>query len=139
MGRVLRIAAGSNDKTSFNISHFGESRYFMIYDIYDDGDIIFKEARINDASDMEEEMHGDPRKFSAVISQLTDIDIMLAYAMGPNFKRIVESSDKIPYIIKGVGRKTKQIIDGLKETAEKFDELYDKLSVKRSKRSSYLK
>lgn len=131
MTRILRVAAGSNDKVNFNTSHFGESKYFMIYEIYDNEKIVFKEARVNNASDMEEEMHGDPRKFKVVISQLTDIDILLAYAMGPNFKRILENSNKIPYIVKGVARKTKQVIDGLKEMLEKFDELYEEVSVKK--------
>ena len=132
MPRMLKVAAGSSDKIHFNTGHFGESRYFMIYDVYENGNMLLKEIRINNAFDMEEEMHGDPRKFKAVISQLVDVDILLAYAMGPNFKRVVEDSDKIPYIVRGVSRKTKRIVDGLKEILRKFESLYEKSRLKRA-------
>ncbi len=129
---VLRVAVGSNDKIHFNTSHFGESRYFIIYDVYENGSIIFKEIRVNNASDMEEEMHGDPRKFKAVISQLTDVDVLLAYAMGPNFKRIIGNSNKVPYIVKGTSRRTKRVVDGLKEALEKFESLYKESQLRKA-------
>lgn len=137
MSRVLVIAAGSNDKISFNTSHFGESRYFMIYEIHENGYVVFREMRINKAADMEEEMHGDPKKFKAVILQLEDVDVLLAYAMGPNFRRIVENSDKIPYIIRGVARKTKRIEDGLREILRVFEYIYEKVSTKRCRKDGY--
>ncbi len=94
--RKLRVSLGMDDENSLSGKHFGDSDFFLIYDIYENGDTIFIEKRKNEH--MEESVHGDFEKFKKIIKLLEDVDILVAYRMGPNFLNIKERSNKIPYI-----------------------------------------
>ena len=94
MVMAMIVAFGmENERVMFD-GHYGDSKFFAIYEITPRGEVKFVEKRSNEAKDVEEEEHGDVNKFRAVISQLKDVDLLAAYRMGPNFLRIKENTNK---------------------------------------------
>ncbi len=85
MRRNIRIAFSTNNGDLLVDEHFGEGKYFDIYEIRDN-DIVFVERRIN--TSIEEEEHGDPVKAGKILEILKDVDIAIGYRMGPNILRI---------------------------------------------------
>ncbi len=110
----IRVAFGMDDEEHLCAGHYGDSKFFLIYDI-EDGKIKFVEKRENKAADMEEEGHGDIKKFKAVISQLEDVDILAAYRMGPNFVRIRDNTKKTVFFTKtrNLNEAIKRLMDSL--------------------------
>ncbi len=51
--KKFRVCIGSNDGETVAKSHMGDTRYFHIYDIFENLENIFLEKRINIARDME--------------------------------------------------------------------------------------
>ncbi len=101
--RKIRVALGvDGDETRLSEEHFGDSKYYLIYEVNDDGSYKLVEKRFNKVREMEEREHGDPRKFKAIDYLLKDVDVFLAGRMGPNFLR-VSKSRHYPMV---VGRKT---------------------------------
>ena len=88
--RCLKVAFGMGNDKKLIDAHYGDSEFFAIYEVCEDGSVRLIEERPNSARDFEEEGHGDPRKFKAVVSQLLDVDVLAAFRMGPNFLRIKE-------------------------------------------------
>ena len=127
----LLVAFGTIDGKTFTKEHFGDSEIFVIYKIYRDGRTENIEERPNTARHLEEREHGDPRKFMAIIDLLRDVDVLVAWAMGPNYLRIRDISDKVPYILKGEARKTLQIKDALREIVEKYDDICEMIVKKK--------
>ncbi len=129
----LVIAIGTVDGKRLTKEHFGDSNIYAIYRVYRDGKIERIEDRHNTAKDVEERQHGDPKKFRAVLEILKDVDVLVAWAMGPNYVRIRDKSDKVPYILKGEARKTMSVDDAVKEVVERFDEIYEMVKRKKSR------
>ncbi|MGC8565228.1 MAG: NifB/NifX family molybdenum-iron cluster-binding protein [Thermoplasmata archaeon] len=87
-----------NDFTLSN-KHFGDSNFFLILDIYENGDYKFLEKRKNTSLDTaNEKIHGDVKKFRSLILLLNDVDILVAYRMGPNYLNIKNKTNKIPFL-----------------------------------------
>jgi len=116
------VAVGTVDGKKLSRSHFGDSPYFAVYRVSRDGWKLL-ELRPNKASQVEEEKHGDPRKFRAVARQLDGIDVAAAWAMGPNYVRMRDESPIVPYVFRGEARRSLLVEDGLRELVENFDEL----------------
>ncbi len=70
----MRVAFGMEDDEHLTEGHYGDSKFFLIYEI-DERGIRLIEKRENKAADMEEAEHGDVNKFKAVIAQLMDVDV----------------------------------------------------------------
>lgn len=128
----FRVAIGTDDGKTLPKHHYGDSKYFAIYDFTKDG-YKFIELRVNKAAKFDEETHGDPRKFKAIIQQLPDVDVLVAWAMGPNYLRIRDNSYKIPYILKGKARKTREIKDALEEIETNFEKITISIFEKKKK------
>jgi len=83
----FKIACGTNDEKEFTEEHFGDSKYFLIYEYdFSNQKIIFLEKRNNNSE--EEKIHGDPKKAKGISEILKDIPVLLAFAMGPNIVRM---------------------------------------------------
>ena len=123
------IAVGTDDLVTLRKGHFGDSKYFIIYKISKSG---WKRLKVlkNKVKEFEEINHGDPEKFKQVIKQLKEVDMLVAWAMGPNYIRIRDQSNKVPYIVKGEARRTRKIDDALKEIVENFDNIANDISLK---------
>ncbi len=101
--RRIRVALGiDDDEARLSEEHFGDSKYYLIYEVEANGSYKLVEKRFNKVREMEEREHGDPRKFKAVDNLLKDVDVFLAGRMGPNFLRVAKSRH-YPMV---VGRKT---------------------------------
>ena len=124
--RCLKVAFGmENDETLID-AHYGDSEFFAIYEICEDGSIKLLEKRLNKAKDFEEEEHGDPRKFKAVVSQLLDVDVLAAFRMGPNFLRIRDKTNKVAFFTR-----TRDLKLALQRVVENFDELWEQVGEKK--------
>ncbi len=123
------MAFGLEDELTLTGEHFGDARFFRVYDIYEDGRVEFVEDRENRTPEEEEheEHHGDPRKFQAVIETLRDCDILAGFRMGPNFLRIRDNSDKVPYI---TGKQ--KLREAVAKILLDFDKLWEQVREKRA-------
>ncbi len=117
-GDIMRVAFGMENEESLTDGHYGDSKYFFIYEINDNGDLRLVEKRWNKAQDMEEREHGDEKKFKAVISQLMDMDVLAAFRMGPNFVRIKEKTKKRVFLTH-----TKDLNDALARLKNNLEKL----------------
>ncbi len=108
----MKVAFGMEDDKNLTDGHYGDSNYFLIYE-FDGEKFRLLEKRENKAASVDEEAHGDVKKFKAVISQLEDVDVLAAFRMGPNFLRIRENTSK-----KVIFTKTKELEKAL-ETVKK--------------------
>ncbi|NJE41878.1 NifB/NifX family molybdenum-iron cluster-binding protein [Thermococcus sp. GR6] len=128
--RCLKVAFGmENDETLID-AHYGDSEFFAIYKVCENGSIKLLEKRHNKAKDMEEhdEGHGDPRKFKLILGQLIDVDVLAAFRMGPNFLRIRDQSDKVAFFTR-----TRDLNIALQRIAENFDGLWKQVQEKKAK------
>ncbi|ASJ13844.1 NifB/NifX family molybdenum-iron cluster-binding protein [Thermococcus radiotolerans] len=129
--RCLKVAFGmENDETLID-AHYGDSEFFAIYEICEDGSVKLLEKRHNKAKDFEEEDegHGDPRKFKAVVSQLLDVDVLAAFRMGPNFLRIRDKTNKVAFFTR-----TRDLNLALQRFIENFDDLYSQVQAKKAEK-----
>jgi len=110
----MKVAFGMDDDLHLCAGHYGDSRFFLIYEV-SGGEARFLEKRVNNAADMEEMEHGDPRKFRAVLSQLDDVDALAAYRMGPNFVRIRDTTEKKVFFTR-----TRDLEEALKRVIEEI-------------------
>ena len=81
----MRIAFASNDGMLLADSHFGDAKYFYIYEI-NGKEYIFVEKRENTTG--EELEHGDEKKAQSIMNILRDVHVLVGYRMGPNINRI---------------------------------------------------
>ncbi len=119
---MLRVAVGvDDDETKLSQEHFGDAKYYLIYEVEEDGSYRLVEKRVNTVREMEEREHGDPRKFKAVVELLSDVDVFLAGRTGPNFLRVRESRH-YPIV---VGRRT--VEEALSILVCRLDEVLDEV------------
>jgi len=129
--RCLKVAFGmENDETLID-AHYGDSEFFAIYEVCEDGSVKLLEKRHNKAKDFEEhdEGHGDPRKFKAVVSQLLDVDVLAAFRMGPNFLRIRDKTNKVAFFTR-----TRDLSVALERLIENFDDIYTQVQAKKAEK-----
>ena len=124
--RCLKVAFGMEDDEKLIDAHYGDSNFFAIYDVCEDGSYRLLEKRINKAKEVEEEEHGDPKKFRAIVELLEDVDVLAAFRMGPNFLRIRDQSDKVAFFTR-----TRDLKVALQRVIENFDELWRQVQEKK--------
>ncbi len=74
----MKIAIGSDDKKTIRRAHFGESKYFMIFEILN-GEIHAQEVRTNAHACEGKHVHGQAGK---IIDLLSDCQIFMGRSMG---------------------------------------------------------
>lgn len=121
--KKLRVSFGMDDETTLSRKHFGDSLFFLIYDIYENGNFEFIEKRENNST-IENE-HGDIKKFRSIVSLLSDVDVLAAYRMGPNFLNIKNNSNKIPFLTRD-----ENFQKSLELVIKNFDKLYNEKEMK---------
>ncbi|BAA30326.1 NifB/NifX family molybdenum-iron cluster-binding protein [Pyrococcus horikoshii] len=128
--RCLKVAFGMEDDEHLIDAHYGDSEFFAIYEICEDGSVKLLEKRNNKAKDLEEEDegHGDPRKFRAVVGQLLDVDVLAAFRMGPNFLRIRDKTNKVAFFTR-----TRDLNVAIQRIIENFDDLWNQVQEKKKK------
>jgi len=109
----LICACASDNGKDFIDRHFGESKYYFIYKINEDG--IYFIRKIPNTS-VEEKTHADPKKAKSVSSILKseNVQIVISRRFGPNIKRI--KVHFTPVIVKN-----ENMENGLKIVFDNFD------------------
>ena len=83
----IKLACATDDKQNFTKNHFGDAELYLIYEMdLENNELKFLEERKNTSS--EEEIHGDPKKAGEISELLNDVQVLVAFAMGPNVVRM---------------------------------------------------
>ena len=84
----LRVAFATDDGKTFMGRHFGDARFYDIYEL--DGDQASFIKRIENTVDEEEDVHADPKKAKGISTLLLDekVAVVVSKIFGPNIKRI---------------------------------------------------
>ncbi len=82
------MAIATDDGAAFIDRHFGDAKYFDIYDIADSSTVKVK--RIDNTIEEDESVHADPRKAGGITGILKAEGVQLAVSrvFGPNIMRI---------------------------------------------------
>jgi predicted Fe-Mo cluster-binding NifX family protein len=83
----FKIACGTNDEKEFTLDHFGDSEYFLIYKIDTEKTEINFLEKIKNISE-KEDFHGDIKKAKGISSVLKEVQVLVAFVMGPNIVRM---------------------------------------------------
>jgi len=87
MTKEIKIACATDDGEHFTEEHFGSAGFYRIYSFnLQTGEAQY--LKRVDNSTPEEETHGDPKKANAVQHLMTDVPVLMAFAMGPNIVRM---------------------------------------------------
>ncbi|MBC7094325.1 NifB/NifX family molybdenum-iron cluster-binding protein [Thermococcus sp.] len=130
--RCLKVAFGMKDDETLTDAHYGDSEFFVIYKVCEDGSVKLIEKRPNKAKDFEEKNddHGDLRKFKVVVGQLLEVDVLAAFRMGPNFLRIRDRTNKVAFFTR-----TRDLKLALQRIIENFDDLWGQVQAKKAEKS----
>jgi len=84
----LRVAFATDDGKTFMGRHFGDARFYDIYELDEDRASFIK--RIENTVDEEEDVHADPKKAKGISTLLLDekVAVVVSKIFGPNIKRI---------------------------------------------------
>jgi len=74
----MKLAVGTDDQKTIRRGHFGESKYYLIYEILN-GEIYSKSWRINPFAAGKEHQHGQAKN---IMELLHDCQIFLGRSMG---------------------------------------------------------
>ena len=88
----IRVAIATDDGITCIMRHFGDARYYYLYDINESGyQFITKLENTVDIKE-NESVHGDPQKASGIGKLLKQhqVNTAVAKVFGPNIKRLVK-------------------------------------------------
>ena len=92
----IRIALGSDDGATIVDTHMGDTARFHIYDLFEDSKSELVDTRDNPALD---EGHGKIEKMKAIVAMLSDVDVVVARKLSPNFRRIADGTKHQPVVV----------------------------------------
>ncbi len=86
---VIRAAFATDDGEKFINRHFGDARYFRLYEIDGHGYRFLRQIE-NSSDDEREGVHADPKKARSVAGILLNegVNTVVSRVFGPNIKRI---------------------------------------------------
>jgi predicted Fe-Mo cluster-binding NifX family protein len=113
----LRIALGSDDGVNIILNHMGESKYFLIYDLFEDGQFELVEKRENLSG--ESEKHADENKMKKAMSIFEDSDVIMARKLSPNYIKMRDNTKFQPLL-----SKIDSIEGSMAEMGASFAEIY---------------
>ena len=93
----MKIVMGSDDKKFIRKKHFGESRFYIVFEI-DNGEILNREVRENITFEGDEHGHGQSGE---VMKLLSDCSIFIGRSMGKKSMQNI-SRKGIKCIISGI-------------------------------------
>jgi len=118
----MKIAVGTDDKKTFRKGHFGQSRYYLIFEILN-GEIVSEEIRENPyvGEDEKHDHHGEAER---IMDLLKDCGLFMARGMGlKSVKKISEQNIDciITKKIDDIRTAVTRYLDGDDEDFEYFD------------------
>lgn len=100
----ITAAVATDDGKNFNDRHFGDARYFDIYEIDENGSNFLQ--RIDNSTDKDdgEDIHGDPVKAGGIMGLLLGkgVNVAVSRNFGPNIKRILKKIACVRYTGQGI-------------------------------------
>ncbi len=88
----LILAIATDDGQNYTSEHFGDARYFDIYELTPEGYTFLRrvENTTEREHDHEEHHHGDKQKAQGIIQILKqhNVNVMVAKVFGPNIKKV---------------------------------------------------
>jgi predicted Fe-Mo cluster-binding NifX family protein len=116
--QVIRAAIATDDGFNCNTRHFGDARFYEIYDIGENGAQFV--SRLDNTVDLieEESPHGDPRKASGIggLLKQQQVNTAVSKVFGPNIKRlilqyacVITAADTIPEVLEILVREQSRI------------------------------
>lgn len=115
--RKIRLCIGSNDGETIATTHMGDTKFFILYDLFENAENRFIEKRGNPARDME---HAKEDKMKEIIESVKDADVFVAQQKSPNFVRIANKTKYQPVVVK-----VEKIPDILRVLHKSFQDLFD--------------
>ena len=119
----MTLAIGVNEHKAFSNEHFGESHYFLIYQ-WNGNAFELVEERLN--AKFDEEKHGDERKAQHIMSQLSDVSVLVAKVFGPNIKKVkqryvivISRIDDVQQTVAILNNKYEQLMKAVQSEGEK--------------------
>jgi CO dehydrogenase/acetyl-CoA synthase gamma subunit (corrinoid Fe-S protein) len=92
----LRICIGSNDGIVIASTHMGDTKRFLIYDVFKQREAVKIDERENTAIDMG---HSAMEKMKAVLEIISDVHVLVARKNSPNFRKIAVQTQYQPIVI----------------------------------------
>ena len=85
----MRVAFATDEGKIFMNRHFGDAKYYDVYNI-DENSSSFIKRITNTTEEDDEEIHADPKKAKGVINLFKEdnIQVLVSKVFGPNIKRI---------------------------------------------------
>ncbi len=117
MGKFI-VAFATDDGENFVDRHFGDAKYYDLYEIDGEKKAVFLK-RIENKTEIENEKpHGDPRKARGVFQTLAPfgVNVLVGRAFGPNINRM---KSKFLCVIVG----DEKIADGINRTLSNLDKI----------------
>ena len=113
----LRVAFATDDGKTFIGKHFGDARFYDIYEINGNNAKFIK--RISNTVDEEENVHADPKKAKGISTLLLDekVTVVVSKIFGPNIKRIKKNF--VCIVVRDV-----EIAIGLKKICDNIEKIY---------------
>ena len=118
----IRITIGSKDGESIFNGHFGESKYFFIFDLTRNGELEFVEKRENLSKEEEKGKHGLEKKRKEVLSIIKDVNVIIGRRKSPNFIKISEDTEYQPILVDSfeeIKKKIKENADSIFSMVER--------------------
>lgn len=114
----MKIAVGSDDKKTIRKGHFGESSFYLVFEVLN-GEIKTEELREN-PRDMEQNHHG---KATDILELLSDCGIFMGRSMGKkSMKKIAEKNiDCIITTTEDINEAVAKFLEGEDEGYQFFD------------------
>jgi len=84
----LKVAFATDDGKTFMNRHFGDAKYYHIYEIDNENAEFIK--KISNTTEEEEDVHADPKKAKGISNLLLeeDVSVVVSKIFGPNIVRI---------------------------------------------------
>ncbi|NOZ63154.1 MAG: hypothetical protein GXO74_15995 [Calditrichaeota bacterium] len=121
----MKIAVATDDKIFIRKGHFGEGKYYLIYEILN-GKIFSEELRPNPDVLEEKHQHGNAER---VMELLNDCQIFMAQSMGKkSIKKLAENSfEVIISTIEEAEKAVSSYLDGQDDLFKYYDKEADAL------------
>lgn len=122
----MRVAFATDDGETFMKRHFGDAKFYYIYDLKNGRAQFIK--KITNTTEEEEDVHADPLKAKGISKLLfkEDVRVVISKVFGPNIKRIkkkfvciIVKDDKIDDSIKKVNTNIDIILDEWRKGSER--------------------
>ncbi|MDY6851231.1 MAG: NifB/NifX family molybdenum-iron cluster-binding protein [Thermodesulfobacteriota bacterium] len=95
----------------------GDTKFFYIYDMFEDAKHTFIEKRKNVVKDM---YHAAPDKMKKILGIVADCDVLVATKKSPNFVNIANKTRHQPVVVK-----TTDMADAFVQLHEAFHTIYE--------------